>query len=123
MREKCALCTLSKTGFARSHRFLKRILILFSGCVAFHSIRPSSTDTARRVQARSSQVRYTDAAARTVIGVLLQWERRFCSYNSFDRSSRAFSCSVLIRPVLKALSRSPSLSPSLARQAAANRDA
>jgi len=26
-----------------------------------------------------------------VIGVLLQWERRFCSYNSFDRSSRVRS--------------------------------
>lgn len=111
----------NESPLALSHPVFKpsRILISFSGCVAFHSIRPSRAVRDALNEARicisheyiARSLRAASAArarARTVIGVLLQWERRFCWCDSLDRSTRIHSrCSVLIRPVLKAPARSP----------------
>jgi len=91
----------TKTSFARCLASLSNyrvFLILFSGCVAFHSIRPLSDAT--RTDTHHARIALSRALSLTrrckvqrgrsalVIGVLLQWERRFCSYNPFDRSSR-----------------------------------
>lgn len=67
----------------------------FPGRVAFHSIHRSDGTSRAKCNAQRC------AARVVVVGVLLQWEPSLFSRDSFHRSSRAFSCSVHIRPVLK----------------------